>query len=186
MVPTGISTKATVAEEPEAAAEPKEEDDTTHDDAPEEAVDVEDITRAIHAGQSVALTTALNPAEVAAASAIANAYKRHLTRTRPRPRNLTALQEKRLRIFAAFSAQAQKDASPRRYYRMLFLGPAAHLFLAVELMRDHLYERRNAAKKRFSVAQHLELEAVESSLNHIMYVLAVSKPIRSNKFGHSL
>ena len=163
-VPTSISTKTVAEEEPEAAMEPQEED-VTNEDGPEEAVDVDGITRAIDAERSEALATALSPQEIAAANTIANAYKRHLAHTYT-PKT-TALQGKRLRIFAAFSAQAQRNTWPRRYYRMLFLGPAVHLFVAVELMKDHLHEARSVAKKKFNVAQHLELEVVQSSLTQI-------------------
>ncbi len=137
------------------------------EDMIEEVVDMENIAQAIAAEQAT-VAAALSPEEVAAARTIAVAYQRHAVRLRSLKKN--PMEEKRGRIFSAFFAQSQTMEWPHRYYRMLFNGPIPHLFIAVEGMKNHLYEARSVARKRFNVVKHLELENMKSSLTQMKCV----------------
>ncbi|TFK88273.1 hypothetical protein K466DRAFT_598787 [Polyporus arcularius HHB13444] len=148
-----------------AVEENTAEADLAEEDAVEQAVDMEGITQAIDAEQTNIGPAAPTPEEITAADTIASAYKRYVARTRSRKKN--AAEETRRRIFSDFSTQSQTMEWPHRYYRMLFLGPIPHLYIAVEGMKNHLHEARSIARKRFNVVKHLELENVKSSLTQM-------------------
>ena len=176
-IPTQIATKATQLEEEEEPAEEHPGEGEENEDVLEQAVDVDSITQAMDAEQTLTALAAHSPAEISAAAVIATVYKRYKSRTHVRKQS--PLQEMRRRIYAEFAGQARAVDWLGRYYRMLFLGPAAHLRIAVELMKNHLYEARGAARKRFNLAQHLELENVQTSLTQLTCVpVARAREIR--------
>ncbi|TBU21885.1 hypothetical protein BD311DRAFT_811916 [Dichomitus squalens] len=157
-----VAARSTVQPEEEDPEEPPAEDG--ENDVPEQVVDVEHVAQAIDADYATAAPTAPTAKDIAAATTIAEAYQRYIAKKRVKRRSS---EETRRRIFATFSAQAGKMDWPHRYYRMLFLGPIPHLYMAVESLKNHLYEARNTARKRFVVAKHLELESMQLSLTQL-------------------
>ncbi|KAI0757675.1 hypothetical protein C8Q80DRAFT_1134839, partial [Daedaleopsis nitida] len=161
-VPTQLAMSAAQSEEDTAQLTTE---DFKGDDELEQGVDVENVTQAIDAGQSIAAPVAATAEELAAAETILTVYRQYVARTRVRPKNTA--EATRRRIFSAFSSEGQKMQWPHRYYRMLYLGPIPHLYIAVEHMKNHLHEARSVARKKFNVVQHLELESVQSSLTQM-------------------
>ncbi|EJF58549.1 hypothetical protein DICSQDRAFT_172899 [Dichomitus squalens LYAD-421 SS1] len=157
-----VAARSTVQPEEEDQEEPPAEDG--ENDVPEQVVDVEHVAQAIDADYATAAPTAPTAKDIAAATTIAEAYQRYIAKKRVKRRSS---EETRRRIFATFSAQAGKMDWPHRYYRMLFLDPIPHLYMAVESLKNHLYEARNTARKRFVVAKHLELESMQLSLTQL-------------------
>ncbi|KAI0716097.1 hypothetical protein C8T65DRAFT_606293 [Cerioporus squamosus] len=134
------------------------------EDIIEEVVDMENIAHVIAAEQANVAAT-LSPEEVAAAQTIAVAYQRYISRLRWLKK--APVEETRRRTVSTFYTQGLTMEWPHRYYRMLFLGPIPHLYIAVESMKNHLHEARSAARKRFNIVKHLELENVQSSLTQL-------------------
>ena len=170
-VPTraGAGAEPSQPESEEPAADEVPEEDRGEDDIIEEGVDLENITQAIDAAQStVAAPVALTAEEIAAGEKIAALYQQYVARTRLQKKH--AGEEVRRRVFAEFHAQSAKMEWPHRYYRMLFLGPLPHLYIAVQNMKNHVHEARSAAKKKFNIVKHLELETMQSSLTQMKYV----------------
>ena len=154
---------------PEDVPEPEEEEPPAADDgeaydSAEQAVDVENVAQAIDSEYAPAAPTAPTPEEITAATTIAEAYRRYTADKRVKRKSS---EEARRRDFASFIAEAGKMDWPHRYYRMLFQGPIAHLYIVVGSMKNHLHEARSRAKQRFNVVQHLELESVQSSLTQL-------------------
>lgn len=128
----------------------------------EHPVDVEDVAQVINADYITTAPTEPTAEEIAAARTIAEAYQRYHAHN---VTNRRSSEETRRRIFDSFSAHAVKMDWPKRYYRMLFLGPVPHLYIVVEGMKNHLYSARSIAKKRLNVVAHLELENTKLALN---------------------
>ena len=161
-VPTGNPQHTTqVDEDGDAPVAEDTEDETA------EHGDLEDIGEVDSADYATAAPKAPTPEEIAAHKTIVEAYRRYISLKRV---NKKSSEEMRRRVFTSFSTEAAKMDWPHCHYRMLFLGPIPHLYIAVEGMKNHLYEARNNAKKRLSVVAHLELENVQLSLTQMKLV----------------
>ncbi|KAI0770957.1 hypothetical protein BD413DRAFT_613484 [Trametes elegans] len=132
------------------------------EDARAQAVDVDDVALAIDAEQAHAAPVAPTDAEVAAARTLAQVYRQHAARAARRAAK--SEEERRRRVFAAFAEHARGMAWAHAHYRLLYRGPVAHLYIVAEGLKGHLYEAKNAAKKRLNIVKHLELENVQSTL----------------------
>ncbi|RPD59349.1 hypothetical protein L226DRAFT_576154 [Lentinus tigrinus ALCF2SS1-7] len=126
---------------------------------------LEEFAREIYSSEADAGPKVPSANEFKAASTLAAAYRRRISRQTAGKRK--PLEEIKQRIYAAFLAEAQRAGWSKSYYRLLFLGPVPHLFVVVEAMKNHLYNAKNNAKKRLNFVQHLELETMRSSLTEI-------------------
>lgn len=168
-IPTRASADAVqeTGDDADDAAEDGALEDMAEDDV-QQVVDMDNIAQAIDAEQANSAPIAPSAEEIAAAQAISEAYRQHMARALLR--KTTAKEEKRRRVFAAFADAAQSMDWPHAYYRLLFLGPIPHLFIVTEVLKGHLYEAKNNAKKRLNFVMHLELENMQSTLTQTMYV----------------
>ena len=176
LAPTGLRAEAPAfvpAGAQSNTAQPEEEEEPHvvedgEEEAVEHPVDVKDVAQVINADYALIAPTAPTVREMAAAGTIAEAYQRHRALKRV---NRKSSEEMRRRVFTSFSTEATKMDWPHRYYRMLFLGPIPHLYIVVESVKNHLYEARSVARKRFNMVAHLELENMQSSLTQMKLVV---------------
>ncbi|KAI0641201.1 hypothetical protein C8Q79DRAFT_992409 [Trametes meyenii] len=146
----------------EAGAFEGERPDDMNDDVLEQAIDTDNIAHVIDAEQANSGPVAPTDEEIAAATTIARAYRRHAARTRLR--TVKPREEKRRRVFDAFFAESHKMVWPHTYYHRLYLGPIPQLYMVAEGLKNHVYDAKNNAKKRLNFVKHLELETVQSVL----------------------
>lgn len=101
-------------------------------------------------------------AEISASSLIQRAFRRYQLR-----RNRTL--KGRESIFHDYLLEAEKLEWPRRYYRMLFLGPIPHALYCVNGIREHIQADKDKTKKKLQHTQHQELEDSMNRLKNIKW-----------------
>jgi hypothetical protein len=100
--------------------------------------------------------------EVLAASLIQRVFRR-IVRHR-RGISEEALSVTRAAHFTSCWQQAQEMSWPRRYYRLLFLGPLPHVLSCLDGVYTYASSTKAKTKKRLNVAQHEELEDLSMRL----------------------
>jgi hypothetical protein len=94
--------------------------------------------------------------EVRAASLIQHVFRRVVRHRRGISQD--ALSVARAAHFTSCWQQAQEMSWPRRYYRLLFLGPLPHVLSCLDGVYTYVSSTKAKTKKRLNVAQHEELE----------------------------
>ncbi|KAI0935696.1 hypothetical protein AcV5_004043 [Taiwanofungus camphoratus] len=133
------------------------DDDIEHSDAEDIVIDQTNVAPVMPSEQ-----------EIKAGCVILNAYRKYVLRhSNNRSDGITALNAMRHRVAATFLTASQTMDWSSRYYRMLFLGPIAHLYVCVECIYDHVQASKARAKKRLTQVVHKELEDVNQELTHL-------------------
>ncbi|KAI0638791.1 hypothetical protein C8Q77DRAFT_1044775, partial [Trametes polyzona] len=126
---------------------------TSHDEVSDEA------------DQLQAGTPGLTQDELAAGELIAAAFRRYLARIRTEKE---ALQHARSRVYAQFLAEAQTKHWHTRTSRLLFLAVLPYAYFAIECTKNYLGVTIASTKERLRTVNHVELEAVQSTLDRLV------------------
>ncbi|KZT08921.1 uncharacterized protein LAESUDRAFT_675409 [Laetiporus sulphureus 93-53] len=127
-------------------------------------VDTEDPTVITEVDQPRKAPELPTEKELAAAEKIMSAFRRYVQRRRRADKAPGRMQAIRHRVTTAFQEASASLEWPHACYRMLFLGPIPHLIVCLECAHEHLHVSKKSAKKRFTTAQHQDLEDVNTLL----------------------
>jgi hypothetical protein len=94
--------------------------------------------------------------EIQAARLIQATYRRVLSRRNGRAK--AGLAASRTVIYEACCAEARKMEWPRKYYRLLFLGPLVHALLCLDVIQADVASQKKVVQKRMRVAVIQELD----------------------------
>lgn len=141
---------------------PPDEEDSGID----HGVDLEAAAQAVDEGREEQTVVPPSAEEITAATFLARAYRRRLSRRKGVPKK--GMEAERNRWYLAFRDSSLAHSLTRRDYELLYRGPLPHVLVCLDVMNGHVLASKKKARMRRDLVLHSEYESIMAQIDRAM------------------